>query len=222
MNFKNYLICCFSIVFFACSGTKPVDFTLIHTDDDFAHAKIQIYKNFHKCNGNMCATEFFKSLSTLHHKLIEQDSTKILNSLEEMDFLSCLLIFELNDNNFFQHILQSDQPRDSILDLRQGKIEIGQGSTYEEKVLSQKINTELIFNRIILSNLSREDKDFLSLYIKALLIKYRFNYRLEVQRSGDSPSGDKWLIAARTAFLKKYPETKYHSFLTKLSTLHRR
>ncbi|HHU37506.1 MAG TPA: hypothetical protein GXZ47_09820 [Treponema sp.] len=219
MNFKNLLICNFLIIFCACSGTKPVDFTLIHTDDDFARAKIQIYKNFHKCDDPACTTDFFESLHTLLHKLAEQDSSKTLNSLVEIDLLSCLLGSELAEEKFFLHLLQSDQQRDSILELRQGKTEIGQGSIYEEKVLSEKINPELAFNNIMLSNLSREDKDFLSLYTKILLIKYRFNYRLNLQESGEPSRGDKWLIGARAAFFEKYPETKYYLFLTKLSTI---
>lgn len=206
----------------ACSSTKPINFQALHTDEDFNTAKTQIFKAFHKCKKVECTVQFIKDSDLLAKMLRQEDSTKLLLSNDEVDLTLLYFGLELQSGSFLKALQERAEKRDSILEYQRGKFFLNKISTYEEKVLAQKINFDYFCSILPYFESSREDKDFLELYVKILLAKYQANFRTTLYQKGELEAfdfGDNWLKPQKDAFFIKYPKSKYRSFIESVSSI---
>lgn len=228
----KFLLLIFSALFLsACAGAKHANIDNVFTEDDFAKAKIQIYKNFHKCyqvdapwaeDSRVCAQYLSQDMQLLMHKLEDTHKNVTIANMEETRLTMLLLSYLFNDANLIHMLLFTMQNVDSVEANMNGVPEIGAKSIYEEKVLAQSIYYESTVSYISMQNISREDKEALWLYMKFLITKYGFNQKnIEMKHLFMKNKHQKqaWLKEEIQTFCTKYPNSQYKKFFDTLSFL---
>lgn len=228
MLMRFLLLAISAVILTSCAGAKHVNIESVKTEEQFAKAKQQIYKNFHSCyhldapwaeDPRTCAEFLAQDMQKLMHKLEETIPNTLIANIEETR-LSLYMYGSLYAKpDVFGMLLFEVQNRDSLEASSKGLPEIGASSIYEERVLTQAIYYEYTISIISKLNISREDKEFLWLYLKYFILKYGFNIQngelKDVIWKNASYKQD-WFSTQAQKYNSKYPENIYKDFLMEL------